>query len=255
MNNPSHEEDWATYLTSVYDNQLGSILVDLGLSSVAPVDSFSTLLTFTTYFNQPNEDGLTSESEYEVINQIEDDLIELLTSNSNIIYTGRIKFSGKMYSYFYFETHLDFEKYISELKAKYSEYKFEYSIKDDANWSTYFEVLYPSTFEMQIIQNGKVIANLEVNGDLVEKERPVDHWIYFKNLTDRENFLDKINGLGFEIVEKEETNSEELPFSLQLSRVDKVDYESVNEYVLFLWQKAQEFNGEYDGWETLVVKE
>ncbi|MCU0240152.1 MAG: ribonuclease E inhibitor RraB [Pyrinomonadaceae bacterium] len=34
-----------------------------------------------------------------------------------------------------------------------------------------------------------------------------------------------------------------------------VDYESVNEYVMFLWQKAQEFNGNYDGWETFIVND
>lgn len=255
MKNQFHEEDWATYLTTVYDNQLGSVLVDLGLSSVAPVGSFSTLFTFITYFNQPSEDGLTAESEYEIINQIEDDLIEVLDSENDIIYTGRIKFSGKMYSYFYFEAELNFEKCISELKAKYSEYKFEYTQKEDSDWTAYFEVLFPTEFEMQIIQNGKVIENLQEHGDLLEKERPVSHWIYFQNLDDRENFWDNIKGLGFEILEKEETSSGELPFSLQLSRVDKVDYESVNDYVLFLWQKSQEFNGEYDGWETFIVKE
>jgi len=37
--------------------------------------------------------------------------------------------------------------------------------------------------------------------------------------------------------------------------VDKVNLESVDEYVLSLWQFAEECNGDYDGWETSVEKE
>lgn len=108
---------------------------------------------------------------------------------------------------------------------------------------------------MQVIQNGKVIENLQRHGDALEKERAVDHWIYFTDSNDRDNFINSIRDLKFDIVEKGETNSDELPLSLQLSRVDMVDYDSVNEYVLFLWQKAKEFNGDYDGWETFIVKD
>lgn len=255
MKNQFHEEDWAIYLTNIHDNHLGSVLVDLGLNSVAPVPSFSTLLTFITYFNQPNEDGLTSNSEDEIINQIEDEIINSLITNYTIVYAGRIKFSGKMHSYFYFENKQNVEDKIEELNSKYSNYRFEYTIGDDSDWTAYFEVLYPSEFEMQIIQNGKVIENLREHGDLLVKERPVDHWIYFQNFNDRGDFLNWIKDLGFEVVEQNEIGSDELSFSLQLSRIDKVDYENVNDYVLFLWQKAQEFRGEYDGWETVVVKE
>jgi uncharacterized protein (TIGR01619 family) len=250
-----HEEDWATYLTTVYENRLGSVLVDLGLIAIAPIQYFNKSFTFTTYFNQPNEDGLTSESEYEIINQIEDNLINLLTSNSNTIYSGRIKFDGKMQSYFYSEKLPEVENCLLELQNKFSDYSFEHTIKDEENWTSYFEILYPSEFEMQIIQNGKVIENLQKYGDLFEKERLVEHWIYFTDSNNREQFINEIKGTEFEIVEKAETSSDELPFLLRLSRVDKVDYESVNEYTMFLWQKAKEFNGEYDGWETFIVKD
>ena len=56
-------------------------------------------------------------------------------------------------------------------------------------------------------------------------------------------------------MDKEEISSEDSPFALQLSRIDMVDYQSVDKCVLFLWEKAQEFNGDYDGWETFIVKD
>jgi len=36
-------------------------------------------------------------------------------------------------------------------------------------------------------------------------------------------------------------------------REDKVDYDSVDEYVLPLWSLAVEHDGNYDGWETGIV--
>ncbi|NQX80824.1 MAG: ribonuclease E inhibitor RraB [Flavobacteriaceae bacterium] len=37
-------------------------------------------------------------------------------------------------------------------------------------------------------------------------------------------------------------------------RVDKVGYDEIDEYTLELWEKAQELNGDYDGWETSIEK-
>lgn len=156
MSSQVHQEDWAIYFTTVHDDQIGSVLVDLGFISIAPIDSFSKLLTFVTYFNEPNEDGLTSESESDKINQIEDDFINLLTSESISIYTGRIKFGGKMHSYYYFEELRNLENKIAELKAKYTNYRFEHTLKEDADWTAYFEILYPSEFECKLFKMVKL---------------------------------------------------------------------------------------------------
>lgn len=231
------------------------LLVDLGFNNIAPIESKSNLITITTFMNSPNEDGLSSTEESSVLNEIEDYFIDLIISKYNAVYPGRLKYDSKILSYLYCETTNDFEKTFTEIKKQYPDYRFEYDIKEEKDWRAYFEVLYPSEFEMQVIQNGLVIENLESHGDKLEKERAVDHWIYFKSETNREIFLGAIKDKNFEIVHKDLISSGDSPYSLQLSRIDKVDYESVNEYVMYLWQKAQEFNGDYDGWETFIVKD
>ncbi len=255
MSNGNYEEDWAGYFCTIGDGQIGAVMVDIGLAQIAPVESKSFLLTFTTKMNNPTEDGLSSENETDKLNQIEEDLIESLVTKNEVIYTGRIKFSGKMQSYFYSENIAGLESAISNLIANFPDYSFEHKFTEEKNWEAYFEVLYPSPFEMQVIQNGRVIENLEKHGDKLEKERLVEHWIYFQSEIDREHFLEAIKGEGFEMVNKDTTSFGDSPFSLQLSRIDKADYQSVNEYVMNLWEKAQEFNADYDGWETFIVKD
>jgi uncharacterized protein (TIGR01619 family) len=245
MNNESYEEDWAVYFSTVGENQIGSILVDLGFNNISPIEPKFNLITITTFMNNPTEDGLSSAEESSILNEIEDYFIDLIVSKYNAVYPGRLKYDSKILSYFYCEKKDEFEKTFTEIESQYPNHRFEYNVKEEKDWRAYFEVLYPSPFEMQVIGNGKVIENLEKHDDKLEKERQVDHWIYFKSESDRENFLSAIEGNSFG----------ESPFSLQISRIDKVDYESINEYVMYLWEKTQEFNGDYDGWETFIVKD
>lgn len=255
MTDENYEEDWAIYFCTISDGQIGAVFVDIGLAQLAPVESKPFLFTFTTKMNNPAEDGLSSADEADKLNQIETNLIESLAAKNEVIYTGRIKFGGKMQSYFYCEKINGLENTISNVIADFPEYSFEHKFTEEKDWGAYFEVLYPSPFEMQVIQNGRVIENLEKHGDKLEKERLVDHWIYFDSETNRENFLEAIKDKGFEIIDKDIISFGDSPFSLQLSRVDKADYQSVNEYVMYLWEKAQEFNGDYDGWETFIVRD
>jgi uncharacterized protein (TIGR01619 family) len=255
MNNENYEEDWAIYFSAVNENQTGSILVDLGLYNFAPVESKPYLVSVITFMNNPTEDGLSSADENALLNQIEDYFIKLLVSTKRAIYTGRLKYGGKILSYFYSEKTDEIEEIISKASKNYADYRFEYNVKEEKDWRAYFEVLYPSPIELQSIQNRRVVENLERHGDKLEIERQVDHWIYFSSEADRKGFLDAIKDDGFKIVNNDQTDSEEAAFSLQLSRIDRVDYQSVDEYVLYLWEKAQEFNGTYDGWETFIIKD
>ena len=46
-----------------------------------------------------------------------------------------------------------------------------------------------------------------------------------------------------------------LNYKLLVSRADPTTEENIDEVVLYLWETAQEFDGEYDGWETTVLRE
>lgn len=256
MNSEIYEEDWAVYFTAVSENQVGTILVDLGLSLIAPVELKQNLFCLSIFINNPTEDGFASEEEIEVLNKIEDSLDAHLILDNKAVYAGRVHSCGKLQIYFYCENTIEIENVISKIITKYPNYHFEHNYKVDKDWTCYFEILYPSPIQMQTIQNERVINALEEEGDKLKKERLVEHWIYFQNEQNRENFLSSIRSDGFEIVSKKvNKNSKEKPYELIISRVDKVDYESVDNYVLYLWEKAQEFDGDYDGWETSVISD
>lgn len=250
-----HQEEWEYYFSNVND-KLGSLFVDLGLSKVAPMKDKPNVVWVSIKMNNPREDGLSSQEESELLGEIEDALVDKITSKHNSIYIGRLTSAGDRDLYFYFgDTNL-YDKTISEVMVAFPKYQFDFGTKEDKEWSGYFDFLYPTSQQYQSIQNRRVIEQLEKGGDKLTKSREVFHWIYFKSDSDREKFLDKIKNDNFSIVNKDRDKSwGEFAYRLQIKRVDKVDQNNVDEYVIYLWKLANEENGDYDGWETSIEKD
>ncbi len=252
---PSHEEDWDFYFSNV-DDIIGSFYVDLGLVKVAPLIDNPNLVWVSVNMNNPREDGLSSNEEFDTLSVIEDRLQQFVLSKHNSTYVGRLTTDGRRDFYFYMGDTMLYDKTISESMIAFPAYTFGFGIKEDSQWEQYLNFIYPNPKQFQSIQNRRVVDNLEKNGDSLVKARPVDHWIYFKTDGDRTDFLKKIEPLKFDIVSRDEkTSFGAFPYKLHISRVDNVDLDSVDDYVLDLWEFANECNGDYDGWETSVEKE
>lgn len=250
-----HQEEWEFYFSNVND-KFGSIFVDLGLHNVAPLTDKPNVVWVSIKMNNPREDGLSSQEESSSLGDIEDSLVDKIISKHNSIYVGRLTSAGDRDLYFYFGDTTLYDKTISEVMVAYPKYQFDFGSKEDQKWGGYFDFLYPLPQQYQSIQNRRVIEQLEKGGDKLIKAREVDHWIYFKTANDRETFLKGINKDGFSVVNQDfDKTLGELPYKLHIKRVDKVDQNSVDEYVIYLWKLAAECNGDYDGWETSIEKD
>ena len=104
------------------------------------------------------------------------------------------------------------------------------------------------------LKNQMKIDKLVQEGDDLSQPRQVDHWIYFKTAKDRDEFISSIKNDNFHIENSDLISANDLPFQLHLSREDHVDLVSINKVTLQLRNDAKIFGGEYDGWETLVIK-
>jgi uncharacterized protein (TIGR01619 family) len=253
-NSSQHEEEWEFYFSNV-DEKLSSIMVDLGLHSVAPLKDKSNVIWISLKMNNPRQDGLSSQEESEKLGEIEDVLVEKIVKKNNAIFVGRLTSDSHRDFYFYIGDTTLYDKTISDAMVQFSDYQFDYGAKEDKEWNGYFNFLYPLPRQLQAIQNRRVVDNLEEHGDKLEKPREVYHWIYFKAAKDRETFLEKIKSDGFKIEAKDHDKGlGEYSYTLKISRIDKVDLDNINDYCLYLWETAQECDGDYDGWETSVEK-
>jgi len=248
----NHTEDWDFYMSNV-DNVIGSIAVDLGLINIAPVASKPNMTWVSIFMRNPREDGLISLEENEFLFEIEDNIVNNIVNKHDAIYAGRLTSDGMRHLYFYFDNTDNYEKTITQAMSKYPTYKFDFGTKEDTEWEGYINFLYPLPDQYQIIMNERVIRNLEENGDNLAKERMVDHGIYFETEKDMENYISEIKKQNFEVINTHQ--DEDGGYSLEVGRVDKVDSHSVNDYVLYLWDLASEYNGDYLGWGCTIEKD
>ena len=86
--------------------------------------------------------------------------------------------------------------------------------------------------------------------------REVNHWIYFKSKENRDKYADKVKEKDFKIEDAGDFGEydKEFKYKLRISRVDGVGQNEVDD-VLYLWELANELDGDYDGWETSVELE
>lgn len=249
-----YQPEWDFYFSNV-DDKFSSIAVDLALNKIAPIESQPNLVWVSITMNNPRPDGLSSTEESGTLADIEDAIADSLMNKFGATQCGRLTSNNFRNLYFFFGDSTLYDKAISDVMIAFPNYQYDYGIKEDPEWSGYFDFLYPLPNQMQSILNRRVIDNLESHGDGLTKERPVFHWMYFKSDSDRNKLLESIEIDNFEIVNKSHDDSYEYPYGLQISRVDKVDLKSVDEYVLKLWKLTNEVGGDYDGWETSIEKD
>lgn len=231
------------------NGQPASIYLDLNLTQLAPIKGEKYLIDFTLQLQNPDENGLPTSAEEDTIFEIEDAFMEKI--EENCIFAGRITTEGQRKYFFYtadFQTVIDS---ITESMEKFPDYDYEIKTSEDKKWETYFEELYPDPLNLQLILNRSVLDNLLQHGDTLEKSRNVRHWIYFETEKDREKFAKVIEKEGFTLKNLKKENDE---YGLMIERIDHIDPESIDQLVVDLWDLANEHQGDYDGWETEVVK-
>ena len=148
------------------------------------------------------------------------------------------------------------------MQEKFSEYRWDFQEDEDENWDCYFETLYPNPYSMQDIQNNRVIHALEEAGDDLDAERAIEHWAYFKTREGADAFIEKTKEMGFELLTNETLEEEEdceedaeNEYLIQVVISNLLSPLDVHETTWDLMDLADEFDGYYDGWECMVVKE
>ena len=245
-------ENWNSYFCNVND-KLASIALDLGLSKEVPIESKPWLFWIWVYMKSPRPDGLSDNSEFDVLVAIEDELAKQLKTACEAIEIGRITTDGRREFYFYGGSAVGFENAAQKALRGFKGYKFDLGTKEDPEWSQYLNVLYPSEEDMQKIMNREVLENLRKYGDTLSPVRDVHHWIYFRMPEDRERYASEARELAYQIEKRIERENEERSFGLIITRDQSVTPKEIDEAVLELFRLAKEMDAEYDGWEAQVI--
>lgn len=248
------QTEWDFYFCTI-EEKPASIMVDLALLDLTPIAENPHFIQIAVALNQPNEYGLTTPGEAEVLYIMEDRLAEHMAQNLNGLYAGRNTHDSKRVFYFYGASEVDVDRIVAEVMDQFSEHQYQCDTMADDDWAFYRQFLYPSNLEYQSILNRRVMEKLEQQGVNQIERQEVEHFLYFKSQTAREMFLKRIQHDNFRVIGEGYTeHANRPPYSLVLVREDKVEAQAIDTVVLYLIQQAEICQGEYDGWGTGVVQ-
>lgn len=250
-------DKWEMYFAPI-DEDPAAILVDLGIAETVPDSDRPKLLWVWLHMKSPDDNGFASEEEESLLTEIEDAFIDAVELTSNAVLVGRVTTCGRREFYFYSRSDEGFEDTIAEAMENFEQYEFETGSHDDEDWEQYQNVLFPGPEDQQQIFNRQVIDRLAESGDPLTKPRPVDHFANFPSAANRSDFVKAISATGNYIVIDEDFDDEdeaEMPYGVSLQRVSAVDWDTIEDITIELFEMAQEHGGEYEGWGSQVVNE
>lgn len=246
------EEDWDVYIAS-YDEGPGATTVRMDLINAAPVKDYSFIIIAGVKY-ESDEHGFPLNSMND-LHLIEDSLMSAL-SPKEVILAGAFTHQGERLSYFYVKDTFEIrsileKKYLSDFpNIKYPPLR----IEDDKEWGAYLTFLYPNEDIQNYMGDQAVLEQLEKAGDDMTTPRQLDHWAYFATAEDGKKFVREIQIENFQIVGVNKLDEGELPFQLQFFKKSNIDLDSIYKLTTHLRLLAKKYNGDYDGWETFIIK-
>lgn len=250
----AQEGNWDVYLAE-YEKGPGSTVLNMDLKKIAPDKTLPFLFSAGVKFAGCVPNGLPTSSELNNLYRVSDSVVAIVNRHGKNILAGTFTYQCERRDYFYVPDTIGLRQQVITLIAKsFPGYSPAFNIKPDKEWQAYLDFLYPNEITMEYMKNQKVLEQLEKAGDKLDKARLVDHWIYFKTDNDRNCFIQYAVQQKFKIETKEKIDDPNYPLKLHISRVDQVDVASISKITLELEKEAKKCNGDYDGWETFVVK-
>ncbi len=122
----------------------------------------------------------------------------------------------------------------------------------DPDWKKFEEML-PTPEEARWNNDLMVIEQLEENGDVLTEPREIEHLAYFPTRGAMEAFIEWLGENGFDVMDADAGG--EGRFAVEFSKVSAIEIDAIYEQTCGATVAAEELGGEYDGWQTRVIKQ
>ena len=248
-----HQENWAVFLRKG-ESGPSIITIDLGWKGVAPLQYHNKLLVVTVLAEDEQNAGFPDEEEVRVANRLQDQLIRSLEKSGQGIFVGSSTSFGQKNFFFYLTDSRHSEKIARQVLVSFDSRKTNIEVRGDFRWAAYFNVLYPSEKELDEIRNERVLSSLQDAGDPLQEPRSIEHWLRFPSIEQGSHFMKEAQEDGFKYLEMDTQAGGERPYVFHITRKDSIHIPYIHELTWGLREKAEKYDGVYDGWETVVAR-
>jgi len=244
-------DEWEFYPCLV-DDAPASILLNMWYRGNFEEIAFEQLYYGRIEMLDGDEHGMGSKDEASALFGVEDVISSELAS-VGLFNVGRLRNTGGWQLTFYGPDGHD-DDVQRAFAAVVKEREFTTGSKHDPDWTYYHEFLYPDRERLQWIANRRQVQTLEEHGDLLDTDRPVDHYVYFPTTEAREQFIASLPVNGFPTSKRTDHSGDQSEaYGVEITRVDPVELGHIHDVVMDLAILAEKFGGDYDGWGAPIV--
>jgi len=188
--------------------------------------------------------------EYEEFLETKESLIIALAYEDMAKYAGSRVVDGWSELYFYASSSKELNSMVSAILSP-TNYVYESNVVRDTKWDFYLSQLSPSELEYHHIVSAKIIEELKSEGDELEIQRDVEHYVSFETPTQKNRFVNNLNVDGFSY--KDDIAGDDFEHGVALIKKHSVTYEEVKKVVEELFLHVKKEHGFYEGWSTTLV--
>ncbi len=235
---------------TIIENVNASIIIDLGVESLAPVKELPFLFSFKVLANEIMENRFPTAEESEVLYNIGDE-VDAELKKINSLFAGCLLCDGIREIFYYVDNTVDFKEIIDKIMESYSTHKYKCGVVEDENWELYLNALMPNDYEYQAGLDGTLIYKLETQGDDIESPRDIDFYIYFENKLDAETVLSVLEENEYRC---EITKNEDGIYGVSAVKNMPV-YPNIYSSTELFVSLALKHNGNFDGWGCASVSD
>jgi len=133
--------------------------------------------------------------------------------------------------------------------------QFKIAKAHDPQWQYYEEHLAPNAMERQSYRNQGLLHQLAKDGDVSDRAREVEFAFLFPSLEQYNGFLAEVAGRGYAELVPPSYTEEHGDYWCELMRHMPITEDIINAETAYLEEAAERHGGEYDGWQTPIVKQ
>jgi hypothetical protein len=232
------------------DGERAYVLVDIGigqrLDDLAPPH----LLIAKLLYPEPLENGLPSVADRGRLDAFETALKNGLADTPDH-WVGRVTTAGARDFYIY-TAEASQAVWLERLRplADGNGLRLKLNIRDDPQRDGYWQGLYPGPEDWVVIRNLRLVERIRETDPDFAKERGLDHFCFFPSRTQAERFAAALSDGGFTL--RDINGPRDGRWRVHCTQACSFENDPLTKQTLWLFRKAAEFGGEYDGWGTIV---
>ncbi|MBE2896166.1 TIGR01619 family protein [Pasteurellaceae bacterium HPA106] len=245
---------WDSYRTLI-NEQEAFVMVNIGVVQHLDEMRLQYALSFSLPFDATMDGQNVFESQWQCeahLDNLSQTLLPLIAL-SNTILVGFIIIGHKTTVYFYSD---DPEQFKTCLDSQHCQ---DFSVQHDPHCDIYFDFLLPSPLEMKINATAQTLESLSQEGANLDLPHPITHKFQFDNADKMQEFIDycmkEFGALDIHYTQEPVQENDETYYLVILQHDLVLRDDAIFEFVKTFDNSANQFEGEYNGWECQIQKQ